>query len=63
MEIEVKGNEKGYIIISVTLINIALIIKSFEHEEFVVLLFALIGGSSLKDCALGRRLCRFLLEE
>ena len=38
MEIEVKGIEKGFII-SVTLTNIAFIVKSCEHEEFVVLLF------------------------
>ena len=42
----------GYII-SVTLTSIALIVKSCEHEEFVVLLFALIGGRSLKICFLG----------
>ena len=38
MEIEVKGIEKGYII-SFTLTSIALIVESFEHGEFVVLLF------------------------
>ena len=35
------------------LTTIALIVKSCEHEEFVVLLYALIGDRSLKNCFLG----------
>ena len=38
MEIEFKGIKKGYSI-SFTLTSIALIVESFEHGEFVVLLF------------------------